>query len=166
LFAAPVDELTPFALEDYKEALSLAHEDADRGVDFPTLMRRVQDTLDQGDLGRARATLMGIQGSGKVSAPETPGWDRMLRALEAEEARAIEGQDAAGRQRASHLAERYYESVELYHRGDLEGARRGFKEVLDSGLIPEEMQKSLEQSIRRIDEAFAPSQGQTPQGGR
>ena len=156
----------PFDHEDYREVLTRAHEDAERGADFLTMMRTVQGHLEQRDLGRARAYLMGIRGSGKVSGFETQGWEKMVRDLEAEEASAAEQQGLSGQDHTLRVAQRYYESVEQYHRGELEDARRGFAEVRESGLIPAAMLKTIEQYIRRIDEALTTPVDREAKGGR
>ncbi len=166
LIAAPDRGKTSFDLEDYKEVLSLAHADAERGADFRIMVLTVLRHIEQRDLGSARAYLMGIQGSGKVLASETQQWQDLVRRLEAEERSAAEQQALAERDHALRLAQRYYESMEQYHQGELEEARRGFAEVLESGLIPAAMRKTIEQYLHRIDESLpAPSQ-QVTEGGR
>ena len=155
-----------FDHEDYSEVLTGAHEDAERGTDFQTMMRTVQGHLEQRDLGRARAYLMGIRGSGKVSGFETQGWEKMVRDLAAEEASVAESQALSGRDHALRVAQRYYESMEQYHRGELEAARRGFAEVQESGLIPAAMRKTIEQYMRRIDEALTTSENREGDSGR
>ena len=166
LIAAPGGGPTPFDHEDYKAVLSLAHEDAERGTDFRIMVATVLRHIDQRDLGSARAYLMGIRGSGKVSASETQRWQDVFRHLEAQERIATEQQAPSGRDHALRVAQRYYESMEQYHRGHLEDARRGFTEVLESGLVPAAMRKTIEQYLHRIDETVTTPSQQEIEGGR
>ncbi|MCH7917276.1 MAG: hypothetical protein IIC50_04745 [Planctomycetes bacterium] len=166
LIAASAGGKTSFDHEDYKAVLSLAHEDAERGTDFRIMVATVLRHIEQRDLGSARAYLMGIRGSGKVSASETQQWQDVFRHLEAQERIAAEQQALSGRDHTRRVAQRYYESMEQYHRGHLEDARRGFTEVLESGLVPAAMRKTIEQYRRRIDEALTTPDNREGDGGR
>ena len=166
LIAASDGGKTAFDHEDYREVLSRAHEDAERGTDFQTMVATVLRHIEQRDLGSARAYLMGIRGSGKVSASETQQWQDMVGHLEAEERIVAEQQALAARDDARRVAQRYYESVEQYHRGELEEARRGFADVLESGLIPAPMRKTIEQYLHRIDETLTTPVDREAEGGR
>ena len=57
------------------------------------------------------------------------------------------------------IAELYYSSMKLYRAGELEKAREGFIEVIESGLIPAAMTKTLEGYVERIDKTPAEKAG-------
>ena len=59
------------------------------------------------------------------------------------------------------IAELYYNSMKLYHAGELQKAREGFVKVIKSGQIPPDMMKTLEGYVARIDRTPA---GKTPVG--
>jgi len=61
------------------------------------------------------------------------------------------------------IAELYYNSMKLYHAGELQKAREGFVKVIKSGQIPPEMAKTLEGYVARIDKAPA-GKGKAPVG--
>lgn len=53
------------------------------------------------------------------------------------------------------IAELYHESMKLYRAGQLEKARGGLIEVLNSGLIPADMAKTIEATVTKIDRTLA-----------
>ncbi len=53
------------------------------------------------------------------------------------------------------IADLYYRSVGLYRTGQLEKAREGFVTVVNSGLVPESMTKTIEGYVKKIDESLA-----------
>ena len=57
------------------------------------------------------------------------------------------------------IAELYYSSMKLYRAGELEKAREGFIEVIESGLILAAMTKTLEGYVERIDKTPAEKAG-------
>ncbi|MCJ7675879.1 MAG: hypothetical protein MUO33_12125, partial [Sedimentisphaerales bacterium] len=60
--------------------------------------------------------------------------------------------------RTKQIAELYYSSLNYYRTGQLEKAREGFIEVINSGLIPPRMAETLRGSIARIDSILGPRQ--------
>ena len=60
--------------------------------------------------------------------------------------------------RTKQIAELYYSSLNYYRTGQLEKAREGFIQVINSGLIPPLMAETLRGSIARIDSILGPRQ--------
>jgi len=60
------------------------------------------------------------------------------------------------------IAELYYRSMGLYRAGQLEEAREGLVKVLNSGLIPPEMGKTIQKYLADIDNALAKKQSVQP----
>lgn len=60
------------------------------------------------------------------------------------------------------IAEIYYRSVSLYRNGQLEEARKGFITVLQSGLIPPAMEKTIENFLVDIDNRLTARQNTQP----
>jgi len=60
------------------------------------------------------------------------------------------------------IAELYYRSMGLYRAGQLEEAREGLVKVLNSGLIPPEMGKTIQKYLADIDNALAKRQSVQP----
>ncbi len=60
-------------------------------------------------------------------------------------------EDGQQLQRMKEIAEVYYRSMDLYRAGRLEQARAGFRQVIESGLIPPPMEETLKGYIRDID---------------
>jgi hypothetical protein len=61
----------------------------------------------------------------------------------------------ASEERKQEMADVYYRSVELYRSGQLEQARKGFLTVLRSGLIPQPMEKTIENFLVDIEGKLA-----------
>ena len=64
--------------------------------------------------------------------------------------------------RMDEIVQVYYASMTLYRAGRLAEARAGFVEVIESGLIPPPMEKTLEGYLRDIDSRLAGEQRQQP----
>jgi hypothetical protein len=60
------------------------------------------------------------------------------------------------------IARTYYSSIKSYRAGQLEKARAGFVIVLNSGLIPPAMGKTIENYLADIDDALTKRQGIQP----
>jgi len=56
-------------------------------------------------------------------------------------------------QEINNNADLYYRSITLYKSGNFNEARKGFIEVLNSGLIPPEMQKTIEGYLEKINDS-------------
>jgi tetratricopeptide (TPR) repeat protein len=63
--------------------------------------------------------------------------------------------------RTKQIVELYFRSMDYYRTGQLEKAREGFIEVINSGLIPPLMGKTLQGYIARIDSILGPRQVET-----
>ncbi len=57
--------------------------------------------------------------------------------------------------RKREIADLYYRGVGLYRTGQLEKAREGFVEVVNSGLIPAPMEKTISDYVKKIDKTLA-----------
>ncbi len=62
---------------------------------------------------------------------------------------------SATKDQQQEIADLYYRSVGLYRTGQLEKAREGFVTVIDSGLIPVSMVKTIKGYVAKIDETLA-----------
>ncbi len=62
---------------------------------------------------------------------------------------------SVNRGRKQQIADLYYRSRAFYNSGQLQAARDGFVTVLQSGLIPEAMQKTIESFLADIDNTLA-----------
>ncbi|TKJ36632.1 MAG: hypothetical protein CEE38_10005 [Planctomycetes bacterium B3_Pla] len=69
---------------------------------------------------------------------------------------------AARSKQMEEIAETYYSSIKSYRTGQLEKARAGFVIVLNSGLIPPAMGKTIENYLADIDDALTKRQGIQP----
>ncbi|MHC4326812.1 MAG: 6-bladed beta-propeller [Planctomycetota bacterium] len=69
---------------------------------------------------------------------------------------------AARSKQMEEIAETYYSSIKSYRTGQLEEARAGFIKVLNSGLIPPAMEKTIENYLADIDDALTRKQGIQP----
>lgn len=70
---------------------------------------------------------------------------------------------AARSKQNEEIAALFYRSVNSYREGKLEDARKGFVTVLDSGLIPPAMEKTIENYLAAIDDTLTKRQGIRPQ---
>jgi DNA-binding beta-propeller fold protein YncE len=61
---------------------------------------------------------------------------------------------AAGSEQQEGIAQRFYDSIDFYRAGQFEKAREGFVLVLNSGLIPPAMKKTIENYLADIDDAL------------
>lgn len=66
-------------------------------------------------------------------------------------------------ERQREIADVYYRSIEFYRAGQFEKAREGFVEVLNSGLIPKAMARTIEGYLMDIEETMASKQNNQPQ---
>jgi len=64
--------------------------------------------------------------------------------------------------RKQEMADVYYRSVKLYRSGQLEEARRGFLTVLRSGLIPQPMEKTIQNFLVDIESKLAERRNTQP----
>jgi len=70
--------------------------------------------------------------------------------------------DSLVNDRDKRIAEIYYRSLRLYRSGQLEEARKGFIEVINSGQVPPAMLKTLRDYVARIDSAQSVNGSATP----
>jgi sugar lactone lactonase YvrE len=63
--------------------------------------------------------------------------------------------EAQKRQQQREISDLYYRSMTLYNAGQLEKARKGFLEVLKSGLLPADMVKTIQGYVADINSALA-----------
>jgi DNA-binding beta-propeller fold protein YncE len=69
---------------------------------------------------------------------------------------------AAKRKQNEEIAALYYRSVNAYREGRLQEARKGFVTVLNSGLIPPAMEKTIENYLAEIEDALNGKRGIRP----
>jgi len=108
-----------------------------------------------GQLEKARQGFVKVLNSGLIPA-------RMTKTIEGYLA-DIENTLAKGERKSEKdIAKLYYRSMTFYRSGQLEKAREGFVKVLESGLIPAAMAKTIERYLADINNTLAKRQNGRP----
>ncbi len=155
----------------YEESLTRARDDLAGGQGVLAMLEIIIDHVEKDRLWVARAYLEIVADSEVVTDQERLKVGEVLRLLaaliEAEPAEHAEGsaareavtaalraiRDQRGeRERA--VAELYYRSIRLYHAGQLEQARMGFRELLADGLLLGPMRQTAEAYLDKIERAL------------
>ena len=124
-----------------------------REKEIADLYRRSEALYKSGRFDEAKTGFETVLRSGLIPAP-------MVRSIEG---RLADIRDRATRSRENEqIAALYYRSVNAYREGRLQEARKGFVTVLNSGLIPPAMEKTIENYLADIDDALAKERGIQP----
>jgi predicted CXXCH cytochrome family protein len=162
----------------YDAAQRKARSELAQGQDFLALSRTALEYIEAGQWGPARAYLEVLLNSGLVTEaeksvvsdvlqqitalqtrkpPERPE-DAETPAAPAAESQAPAAALAALREQRSEqergVAEIYYRSIKQYHAGELAEAREGFRQVLETGTLPEPMKETVQTYLERIDQTL------------
>lgn len=154
----------PQVVEPPKPAQTEDREGQDR-KNLLEALGKVSRLIEQGKLQEARADLEKIKESRALTQDELAKINEVLRLLDnlsangaaipQNEPKAAErSEDSVARQRQQ-VADVYYQSMAYYRDGQLGRARDGFVQVLNSGLIPPEMQNTIRTYIADIDRTLA-----------
>jgi len=128
------------------------------------------ELFKQGESLKAKAYLEKIKDNSFLTAQEQEQNSQLLKQIESQivkaspsPAKAKAGQEKVAQsanggkrinqpdERKKQVAETYYRSMRLYRSGQLEKAREGFIEIVQSGLIPPAMVKTLQGYLTQID---------------
>ncbi len=127
---------------------------ANREQEVVGLYNRSEALYDSGQFEKAKEGYETVLKSGLVP-PD------MARTIES---RLADIDDRAARSKQNEeIAALFYSSVNSYREGKLEDARKGFVTVLNSGLIPPAMEKTIKNYLAAIDDALTKRQGIRPQ---
>lgn len=174
----------PYQLEvqrrRYEDCLQKAHLSVALGADFHSLCRTVIDSLEGDQLRLAQAYLEVLGNSQLVTDMEKPAVAdvlRQVRALQEREARehsqsreseaalqaARQALAATVRALREHrgeldqaMTEIYYRSLQQYRAGQLAPAREGFRQVLQSGALPQPMRETARDGLEKIEKSPIP----------
>lgn len=131
---------------------------------------KVSRLIEQGKLQEARGHLEAIKDSKALTEDERAKIENVLRLMDdvstnggpkpqnqqgAAAPGAAQKSDDAAAKRRQEVADLYYRSMAYYRDGQLGRARDGFVEVLNSGLIPAEMENTVRGYIADIDRRLA-----------
>ncbi len=140
------------------------------------VLQTVGELVEQGQLQQARAYLEGFKDNDAFTGQEREKIAQVLSLMGS--ALSGDGQDAAGpkadkpverreppgepekddrefRKKMQENADLFYLSMDLYREGKLVQARKGFENVLKSGLIPAPMDKTIRDYLKDIDKRLA-----------
>jgi predicted CXXCH cytochrome family protein len=161
----------------YDAALRKAHSELAQGQDFLALSRTALDYLEAGQWGPAHAYLEVLLSSRLLTEAEKPVVSDLLQQVialqtsqppERPEGAETPAASEAPRQAAAalaalrdqrseqerRLAETYFRSIRQYHAGQLAEAREGFRQVLETGTLPEPMKETVQTYLERIDQTL------------
>jgi predicted CXXCH cytochrome family protein len=161
----------------YDAALRKARSELAQGQGFLTLSRTALDYLEAGQWSPARAYLEVLLSSRLVTEAEKPVVSDLLQQVialqtsqppERPEGTETPAASEAPRQAAAaltalrdqrseqerRLAETYFRSIRQYQAGQLAEAREGFRQVLETGTLPEPMKETVQTYLERIDQTL------------
>jgi predicted CXXCH cytochrome family protein len=144
-------ESKPTGLAPFDAALDAARADMQQRHDFAEMLQVVNLYIDQAAYVQARAYLLAIRIDAVNSDVERQQLRSMENTLDAAELRAEAHRQQTLDERVTQVAELYDQSIRHYHAGELETARRGFVEVLNSNLVPDAIRRAIQGYIDTID---------------
>jgi len=121
------------------------------------VFREASRLIELGELQQAGAYLEKFKDSRSFTAEERAQIARVLGMIDSVITRneqQLENNNQSDKQ-AREIAELYYSSMAFYRTGQLIKAREGFVQILNSGLIPESMAKTVRGYISDIDNSLA-----------
>jgi predicted CXXCH cytochrome family protein len=131
-----------------------------KSVSLSEVFRQTSRLIEMGQLQQARTYLEKFKDSSSFTAEERQQITRILGMIESV---VNNGQqqieiDKQSDKKIKEIADLYYNSMAFYRAGQLIQAREGFVKVLNSGLIPESMAKTIRGYILDIDNYLAGNQ--------
>jgi predicted CXXCH cytochrome family protein len=158
--AAPQDNTQvakePYIQSDYKpEATTSAP--AQKSKSISDVFRETSRLIEMGQLQQARTYLEKFKESNSFTAEQQKQFVRVLKMIDSvitnnEQQLEINKQT---KNKINEITELYYSSMAFYRTGQLIQARKGFVEILNSDLIPEQMAKTIRGYISDIDNSLA-----------
>ena len=148
-------ESKPTGLAPFDAALAAARTDVQQRQNVAGLLQTVNLYIEQAEYLQARAYLLALRMDVIYSDVERQQFQSLENTLEAAEQRAEENRVQEVDRRATQVAQLYYRSINLYHAGELEAARRGFVEVFNSDLVPEAIRRAIQGYIETIDHVLS-----------
>ena len=130
------------------------------------VFRQTGRLVELGQLQQARAYLEKFKDSNTFTAEQRQQIARIIGMIDSvinNEKQQIET-DKQPDKKIKEIADLYYSSMAFYRTGQLMQARDGFVKVLNSGLIPESMAKTIRGYISDIDNSLAGNQ--TPENSK
>jgi predicted CXXCH cytochrome family protein len=127
------------------------------------VFRETSRLIELGQLQQARAYLEKFKDSNSFTAEQRQQVERILGMIDS----AINNKqqqpetDRQHDKKVKEIADLYYSSMALYRTGQLIRARDGFVKILNSGLIPESMAKTIRGYIADIDNSLAGNEAST-----
>ena len=121
------------------------------------VFREAGRLIELGELQQAGAYLGKFKDNKSFTAEERAQIERVLGMIDSvitQNEQQLENNNQSDKQ-AREIAELYYSSMALYRTGQLLKAREGFMKILNSGLIPESMAKTIRGYISDIDNSLA-----------
>lgn len=119
------------------------------------LYSRSMSLYNSGQFEAAREGFLGVLNSGTIPPDMARAIQDYIADIDGRTARATAGE----KQR---IADLWYRSVSLYRSGQLQEARKGFVTVLQSGLIPPAMQKTIQDYLADINTTLTRRQNTQP----
>jgi predicted CXXCH cytochrome family protein len=124
------------------------------------VFRRTSRLIELGQMQQARAYLEKFKDSNSFTAEQRQQIARIIGMIDSvltNEKQQVET-DKQSDKKIKEIADLYYSSMTFYRTGQLMKAREGFVKVLNSGLIPESMAKTIRGYISDIDNSLAGNQ--------
>ena len=120
------------------------------------MFRETSRLIELGELQQAGAYLEKFKDSTSFTAEERAQIARVLGMIDSVITRNEQQpeNDNQSDKRAREITELYYSSMAFYRTGQLLKAREGFVEILNTGLIPESMAKTIQDYISDIDNSM------------
>jgi len=168
--------------QTYSEQEKTASETLPESKSLSEVFREASRLIELGELQQARAYLKKFKDSNSFTAEQRAQIARVLGMIDSvitSDERQLEndkqkraGNEQKPRQPAANseesnnqsdkqireIAQLYYNSMAFYRTGQLLRAQEGFVKILDSGLIPESMAKTIRSYISDIDNSLAKNQ--------
>jgi len=144
-------ESKPTGLASFDAALEAARADIQQRQGLAEMLQAVNLYIGQAEYVQARAYLLAIRMDALNSDAQRQQLRSLENALDAAELRAETQRLQALDERTTQVAQLYYQSIKHYHAGELEAARRGFVEVLNSDLVPDAISRAIQGYIDTID---------------
>jgi predicted CXXCH cytochrome family protein len=148
-------ESKPTGLAPFDAALGAARADVQQGQGLAELLQTIDLYIERAEFLQARAYLLALRIDLVYTDVEREQIQILEEMLEAAEQSWEESQLEERDKRASEMARLYYQSIKLYHAGDLEAARRGFVEVYNSDVVPETIRRAIKGYIETIDQVLS-----------
>jgi predicted CXXCH cytochrome family protein len=157
---APQD-YTQVAREPYEqndqEPEATASTSTHKSISLSEVFRETSRLIELGQLQQARAYLEKFEDSNSFTAEQRAQIARVLGMIDSvitNNKQQIENDKQSDKQ-IKDVSDLYYSSMAFYRTGQLSQAREGFVKILNSGLIPESMAKTIRGYISDIDNSLA-----------